>query len=145
VNHFFDTSVLVAASESRHPHHGRAFAALQAAASGAAKGFMGSHSIAEIYAVPTRLPLQPRVQPVEARRIIAENLLSHLEVVSLGPGDYVDVVDFMARAALPGARIYDALLLRAASKRNPDRIYTFNLEDFRLLAPPELQERIVVP
>ena len=44
-----------------------------------------------------------------------------------------------------GAKIYDALLLACAERSGAERIYTFNLGDFRGLAPAELQARICSP
>jgi predicted nucleic acid-binding protein len=55
---FFDTSVLVAASEESHPHYRRAWPALRRVAGGKDLGFMSIHSIAELYAALTRLPVQ---------------------------------------------------------------------------------------
>jgi predicted nucleic acid-binding protein len=40
--------------------------------------------------------------------------------------------------------VYDALLIECARHSKADRIYTFNLHDFRLLAP-DLIERLVAP
>lgn len=142
---FFDTTVLVAASEQSHPHYTQARAALLRVAAGKDKGFMGQHSIAELFAVLTRLPVQPRIHPVEAARIITENILPHFEVVSLGKKDYLDAVNAMASGGWAGAKIYDVLLLRCAAKCAVERIYTFNLGDFRQLAPAGLQEKICSP
>jgi predicted nucleic acid-binding protein len=47
---FFDTTVLVAASSKSHPHHVQAFPALRRVAAGRDRGFISSHSIAEVYA-----------------------------------------------------------------------------------------------
>lgn len=44
-----------------------------------------------------------------------------------------------------GAKIYDALLLCSAARCSADRIYTFNLADFRPLAPPALEGKICAP
>jgi predicted nucleic acid-binding protein len=145
LNIFFDTTVLVAASEQSHPHFTQARAALLRVAAGQDKGFMGEHSIAEVFAALTRLPVQPRIHPVEAARIITENILPHFEVVSLGKEDYLEAVNTMAAGGWSGAKIYDALLLCCASKSAAERIYTFNLGDFRQLAAPGLQERICAP
>ena len=112
-------------------------------AAGQDKGFMGQHSIAEVFAALTRLPVQPRIHPVEATRIVTENILPHFEVVPLGKGDYLEAMNTMARWS--GAKIYDALLLRCAARCAAERIYTFNLGDFRQLAPPGLQEKICAP
>ena len=78
---FFDTTVLVAASEQSHPHYARAWPALRRVAAGQDKGFMSVHSIAEVYASLTRLPVQPRIHPLEAVRIVTDNILAHFEVV----------------------------------------------------------------
>ena len=78
---FFDTTVLVAASEQSHPHYAQARPALLRVAEGQDKGFMGLHSIAEVFAALTRLPVRPRIHPVEAARIITDNILRHFEVV----------------------------------------------------------------
>jgi predicted nucleic acid-binding protein len=145
VNIFFDTTVLVAASEQSHPHYTQARPALLRVATGQDKGIMGLHSIAELFAALTRLPVQPRIHPVEAARIVNENVLPHFEVVFLGEEDYVEVMNMMASGGWSGARIYDALLLRCAARSGVERIYTFNLGDFRQLAPDCLQEKICAP
>ena len=88
---FFDTTVLVAASEQGHPHYTRASPALRRVAAGQDKGFISVHSIAEVYASLTRLPVQPRIHPLEAVRIVTDNILAHFEVVPIGKEDYVEV------------------------------------------------------
>ena len=59
---FFDMTVLVAPSEQSHPHYTHARPALLRVATGQDRGFMGQHSIAEVFAALTR------VHPVEAAR-----------------------------------------------------------------------------
>jgi len=145
VNIFFDTSVLVADSEQSHPHYAQARPALLRVAAGRDTGFMGLHSIAEVFAALTRLPIQPRIHPVEAARIVTENILPHFEVVSLGKKEYLEALNSLASGGWIGAKIYDALLLRCAARCSAERIYTFNLGDFRQLAPAGLQEKICAP
>jgi predicted nucleic acid-binding protein len=142
---FFDSTVLVAASARDHPHYPQAFPALRRVAAGRDRGFMSAHSIAEVYAALTRLPVQPRVHPAEAARIITENLLPHFKVVLLDPTDYLEAMNAMSDGGWSGAKIYDALLLRCAARCHADRIYTFNLADFRLLAPSKLQGKVCAP
>lgn len=142
---FFDTTVLVAGSERSHPHHAQAKPALLRVAAGQDKGFTGLHSLAELFAALTRLPVRPRIHPAEAARIITDNILAHFEVVSLDKEEYREVLNTMASGGWIGAKIYDALLLRCAAKCPVDRIYTFNLGDFRQLAPADLQEKICAP
>jgi len=114
-------------------------------AAGQDKGFIGLHSIAEVYAALTRLPVQPRIHPVEAARIITDNILAHFEVVSLNKEDYLQALNVMASGGWIGAKIYDALLVLCAERCAIERIYTFNLGDFKQLAPTGLQEKMCVP
>jgi predicted nucleic acid-binding protein len=145
VDIFFDTTVLVAASEQSHPHYAQARPALLRVAAGKDKGFMGLHSIAEVFAALTRLPVQPRIHPVEATRIVSDNILPHFEIVSLGKEDYLEALGTMAGGGWTGAKVYDALLLRCAARCAVERIYTFNLADFRQLVQPGLREKICAP
>ena len=101
---------------------------------------MSAHSIAEVYAALTRLPVQPRIQPAEAQRIVVENILPHFNIVTLTQEDYEAVLKDMGIRGIPGAKIYDALLLRCASKCGAERIYTFNLRDFTQLAAEPLRD-----
>lgn len=105
---------------------------------------MSIHSIAEIYAALTRLPVQPRIHPAEAERIIMDNILPHFEAVPVGKEDYTDALRLVADGGWGGAKIYDALIIGCAAKSQADRIYTFNLMDFRQLAP-SLEEKICAP
>ena len=142
---FFDTTVLVAASSQSHPHHAQAFPALRRVVAGRDGGFISAHSIAEVYASLTRLPVEPRIHPAEAARIVTDNLLPHFKVVPVDKVDYLEALRTVKDGGWTGAKIYDALLLRCAGKCNVDRIHTFNLRDFRLLAPRDLQGKICAP
>lgn len=142
---FFDTSVLVAASSGDHPQYNRAFPALQRSAKNQDTGLISAHSIAEVYCALTRMPVVPRIHPIEASRIITDNLLTHLEVISLDKSDYMDALQIVRDGGWAGAKIYDALILCCAAKCNAERIYTFNLRDFRPLASLRLQERLCAP
>lgn len=142
---FFDTSVLVAATVRIHSHHAQAFPALQRVIAGTDLGSISNHSIAEIYSTLTRLPIAPRIHPSEAGRILTETLLPHLETVPLAKRDYLEVLATVQQGGWSGAKIYDALLLQCAAKTDAERIYTFNLRDFRALAPPALQSKICTP
>lgn len=142
---FFDTTVLVAASEQGHPHYTRAWPALRRVAAGQDKGFMCMHSIAEVYASLTRLPVQPRIHPLEAVRIVTDNILAHFEVVPIGKEDYVEALNTVGNGGWSGAKIYDVFLLRCAARCSVERIYTFNLGDFKQLAPASLKAIICAP
>ena len=106
---------------------------------------MGLHSIAETYAALTRLPVRPRIHPAEAVRIISDNMLAHFELVPLGKNDYLAALNTVSAGGWLGAKIYDALLLNCAGRCPAERIYTFNVADFRQLAPASLQSKICAP
>ena len=105
---------------------------------------MSVHSIAELYAALTRLPVQPRIHSAEAARIITDNILPHFEMVPIGKKDYTEALRLVGEGGWAGAKIYDALLIDCAAKCGADRIYTFNLGDFRQLAR-NLEEKICAP
>jgi len=142
---FFDTTVLVAASVRSHPHHPQAFAALRRVASGRDIGFMSAHSIAETYAALTRVPVEPRIHPAEAARIVTVNLLPHLDAMPLSKKDYLEALGVVETGSWAGGKIYDALILACAARSRAQRIYTFNLADFMMLASPQLRDRICAP
>jgi len=145
VNFFFDTSVLVAAAVNSHQHYPRARPALQRVAAGVDSGFMSAHSIAEVFATLTRMPVQPRMHPAEAIRLISENIVRHFSIIPIEPDDYMEALDSVAKSGWIGAKIYDVLLLGCAAKCTPDRIYTFNVADFVRIAPSSIAEIICAP
>lgn len=57
---------------------------------------------------------------------------------------YAGAMDACVGRGLGGGKVYDALLIECARISRADRIYTFNLRDFRRLAP-DLTDRISAP
>jgi predicted nucleic acid-binding protein len=141
---FCDTSVLVAASVRQHPHFAPARTILESIASGHQHGMISAHSLGELYSALTSLPVSPRILPAEAQRIIDTNVRPHFQTVQVTPAMYVAAIEACVRQSLGGGKVYDALLLACARKAASDRIYTFNLGDFRRLAP-DLADRIAAP
>lgn len=141
---FCDTSVLVAACIRHHPHFQRARPILEAVAAGRERGVISAHSLAETFSALTSVPVVPRIRPSEARDIIATNIQPHFQVVALTPEMYERAVETCARRGLGDGTVYDALLIECARHSEADRIYTFNLGDFRRLAP-DLAGRIAAP
>lgn len=140
----FDTSTLVAAMVESHPHYRRAQPWLRRAVAGGLEFFVAAHSVAEVYAVLTALPVSPRISPATAARLIQDNLLEHATVVSLSAADYTDVVRRLAEQGVSGGAVYDALIARAAVKAEVDQLVTFNADDFRRVWPVGLS-KITVP
>ncbi len=142
---FLDTSVIVAGLVEAHPHFARAFPLLRDVAGGSSEGWLCAHSVAETFAALTMLPVRPRIHPADARRLVEENLERRFQIVELGTDDYRWAVDRIASLGLAGGVIYDALILRAALRADCERIYTFNLEHFRRVAPEEIAGRLAAP
>jgi predicted nucleic acid-binding protein len=130
-----DTSVLVAAMVEAHPDHDRAFPWLRDAKTGRHDLYVATHSLAEAYAVLTALPVQPRITPAIARRLLRENVESVATLVELRSGDYRRVLDEVSSLGLSGGVLYDALAAHAARKARVEKLLTFNVADFRRVWP----------
>jgi predicted nucleic acid-binding protein len=92
VNWYFDTSVLVSAAVTRHPHNAPALAVLEEMIGQKHRGFISAHSLTEVYSVLTRTPFKPPLYPSEAWQIIGEMILPHMELVTLTSQEYREVV-----------------------------------------------------
>jgi predicted nucleic acid-binding protein len=139
-----DTSVLVAALVEPHPEHQRALPWLTKEKSRTAELVISSHSIAELYAVLSTLPVSPRILPGLAWRLIHESIEPHVSIVSLTSSEYIAVVKHLSELGLSGGAVYDALIVKSAQKSGVDRIVTFNTNDFKRVWP-EGASRIVAP
>ncbi len=145
MNIFLDTTVLVASCAQTHPHYAHAAPAVRRVVAGKDTGFLSTHSIAEMYAALTRMPVQPRIHSTEAARMILSNIVAHFKAVPLTREDYLGALEQVANSGWAGAKIDDALLLYCAEKCGAERVYTFNLSDFREMASAALCERICAP
>jgi predicted nucleic acid-binding protein len=139
-----DTSVLIAAMVESHPAHQRALPWLQRAREGQFEISIATHTLAELYAVLTRLPLSPRIGPATARRLIRTNVEDVAAIVVLTEEDYREVLSNMSELGLSGGTVYDALAVQAAKKSEADCLLTLNESDFRRVWP-EASGRIVSP
>ena len=142
---FFDTSVLIAAAVANHPHNAPARFVLEQLIVQNHRGFSSAHALAELYSVLTRTPFKPPLYPNEVWLIIQQMILPHLELVALTAPEYTEVVRHCAARGYLGGRIHDALHLHCALKVSADRIYTFNVKDFRAIADEEAQGKIAAP
>lgn len=131
----FDTSVLVAAIVEPHPMHNRALPWLQRAKTGELAFFVASHTLAELYAVLTTLPIKPMISPSTAWRLIHDNIEISAKIISLSPSDYQDIIKRVSEFGLSGGIIYDALIVKAAKKSKVECLLTFNINDFKRVWP----------
>jgi len=141
VKAFFDTSVIVAAFWGDHPSHDRSLTAFTEATRQTCT--CGIHSLAEVYATMTALPVRPMLAP-EQVSLLVEQIPERVTAIQLKEAEYLQAIHDLADRSLPGGRVYDALLLACARKSGADAIYTWNLKHFRQLAP-DLAKRIRTP
>jgi predicted nucleic acid-binding protein len=144
VNILFDTSILVAAIVRVHPMHQRAIPWLKRVKQQRDSGVVSAHTIAELYAILTTLPIQPRISPELARRLIRDDVLTTCQVVPLAQDDYETVIARLVERGLIGGVTYDALILHAATKAQVDVIVTLNAKDFARI-DPSLAPKITTP
>jgi predicted nucleic acid-binding protein len=125
---------MIAALLPRHQSHSACFTQLQAAQSGQIQGYLSTHSLAELYSVITRMPIQPRISP-QATNTLLDRCLQYLSAVPLEVADYKAAIAQMTALNLPGGGIFDALIAQAALKTSADRILTLNPGHFTRLDP----------
>ena len=127
----FDTSVIIAALVESHPEHGRAFPWLKQAKEKQFELIVASHTLAELYAVLSILPLKPRISSSVAWRLIKENIESTSKVISLTPAEYSSTIKSMSEIGLIGGTIYDSLIAKVAQKAKVERLLTLNIDHFK--------------
>ncbi|MBI5811606.1 MAG: PIN domain-containing protein [Meiothermus silvanus] len=125
----FDTSSLVAAFVQSHPAHTAAWEWLEQTLEGVHDGAVATHTLAELYAVLTRLPLRPAIPPSVALQLIEENLRG-FQTIALSVADYRAVLQRLEKLNLVGGAIYDALIAQAALKAKAERLLTLNPSHF---------------
>ena len=127
-----------------HPAHGSALPWLQRIKDKKDTGLVAAHSIAELYAILTTLPIRPRITPKLAHQLIQQNVLNVCEVVSLSDKDYARVINYLAEEGISGGVAYDALIIYAALKAEVDQVVTLNEKDFRRIYPG-FRDKIISP
>jgi predicted nucleic acid-binding protein len=138
---FFDTSVLIAAFWGGHVHHAASVKRLGVA--NKKQSACGIHSLAEVYAVMTALPVKPMIPPEQALLFVQE-VRDRLTLVSLHEEEYFATLQKAAERGFTSGRVYDALLLACAAKVKAQTIYTWNLKHYQVIAP-HLAMRIHTP
>jgi predicted nucleic acid-binding protein len=128
----FDTNILVASTIEAHPHHSISLPWIQQVRNRIIQGYISTHSIAELYAVMTRLPLAQPLNPQQIHELIVNNLES-FHPVDLESNDYLEIIRNVAVLNITGGGIYDAIIAQAALKANVDMLLTMNSKHFTRL------------
>jgi predicted nucleic acid-binding protein len=138
---FFDTSVLVAAFWRGHAQHESSLRLFASATR--EECACGIHTLAEVYASMSALPVKPMI-PSEQAFLFVEEIRQRLSLISLSEREYLAAIQNASQQGLTGGRIYDALLLRCAAKCDARNIFTLNLKHFQSIAPG-LADRMRIP
>jgi predicted nucleic acid-binding protein len=139
----FDTSSLIAAFVQSHPAHTAAWEWLEQTLEGTHYGVVATHTLAELYAVLTRLPLRPAIPPPVALQLIEENLRG-FQTIALSAANYRAVLRRLEKLNLAAGAIYDALIAQAALKARVERLLTLNPGHFRRLGK-DVEAMVLVP
>jgi len=140
----FDTSIIVAALVESHPMHQRVFPWFKQAKANEFELIVASHTIAELYAVLSTLPIKPRISPIIAWKLIHENIEATGKIVSLTPAEYISVIKQLSRLGMAGGITYDALIAKVAKKTKVERLLTLNTNHFKRVWP-EGEKVIIAP
>lgn len=131
---FFDTSVLVASFWQGHRDHDASLKRL--AAANKQRSACALHTLAEVYATMTALPVKDVIPPDQGLLFVQE-VRDHLTIVALNEAEYCETIERAAELGFSSGRIYDALLLRCAAKTKAEVIYTWNVKHFRAIDPQQ--------
>jgi predicted nucleic acid-binding protein len=138
---FFDTSVLIASFWRGHPDHPASLKLL--AAANKKKSACALHTLAEVYAGMTALPVKQPVSPDQALLFVQE-VRQRCTIVTLDEDEYYDTIARASERGFSSGRIYDALLLRCAAKVKAEAIFTWNLKHFQSI-DSTLADRVRTP
>jgi predicted nucleic acid-binding protein len=128
-----DTSALVAAVSSWHEHHDRTCVEIERRKRGKEELVISAHSLAETYAVLTRLPAPHRLRATDAIDLIERNW-ADTPTVQLTGAEVWSALREAQRRAMIGGQTYDVLIALAALKAEASTIITWNVRHYRAFA-----------
>lgn len=124
---FFDTSVLIPVFIEDHEHHEPSFGAFLKADRQHAS--CAAHSLAEFYAVVTRLPGRHRLAGDQAL-LFMEEIRERLSIIALSSDEHFAALQRAAALGIVGGTVYDILLAHCAMKANAAALLTWNVKHF---------------
>ncbi len=124
-----DTDGLIAAACSWHAHHQRTHAEVQRRALAREELVIAAHSVAEVYAVLTRMPGPNRLRGEDAIALMEANW-PDTPTVQLTTQEVWEAVRAAERLGVTGGQTYDALIAHSALKAGASTILTWNVRHF---------------
>jgi predicted nucleic acid-binding protein len=126
---------MVAAICTWHEHHYAAVREVEKRLDRGERLAIAAHSLAETYAVLTRLPAPHRMDPADAWALVEANFIDHAAVEALDAAAYTTLLRRLAAMGIGGGRTYDALIADCARRAKVDALLTFNVQHFE--PPPD--------
>ena len=127
---FFDSSVLVPVFYADHHHHDPSAKAFLSASR--QHSFCALHTLAEVYATLTGLPVRPRISGAEGLATVKQ-IQRRLTLIPLTEEEYISA-NSISRIVVGGG-VYDALIAHCAVKVEADSLLTWNVRDFTRIGP----------
>ena len=133
-----DTSVLIAAVQSWHAEHERAFEAVGKALE-QPPIVLPLHVLLEAYSVLTRMPKPLRLSPTDAFSLLDLTLRNKTELVGIGGDAAFGLLRTFRDRGISGGAVYDALIANAAYRAGASVLVTLNTKHFERVAPEGLE------
>lgn len=95
---------------------------------------VAGHSLAEAYAVLTRLPSPHRLSGSEAARLIVSNFVERSEVIALDSDGYRSLLEDAPTLDVAGGQTYDMVIAQTATRADVQILVTFNGRHYRRFA-----------
>ena len=128
---FLDTSVLLAGLVDFGPQSAPAQSLLHAVAEKhIASAGTAWHCCLEFFSVSTRLPPEYRLTPVDAVRLLEDEVFARMTVHDLPPADRLVLLKAAAQDGTAGGRIYDAHIAEIARAAGAPVVVTDNRRHF---------------
>ena len=128
---FLDTSVLLAGLVDFGPQSAPAQSLLHAVAEKQVGGAGTAwHCCLEFFSVSTRLPAEYRLTPVDAARLLDDEIFGRMIVHDLPAADRLSMMKAAARDGTSGGRIYDAHIAEIARAAGAGVVVTDNRRHF---------------
>jgi len=124
-----DTSVLVAAVCDWHEHYRLSRTEIVGRTAGGQELVLAAHSLAEMYAVLTRLPGRYRLPPRAVMSLIETNW-SETPTIHLDGREVWRALGDAHRLGAAGGRMYDVLIAHCAIKAGASALVTWNVRHF---------------
>ncbi|MBI2912018.1 MAG: PIN domain-containing protein [Chloroflexi bacterium] len=134
---------MVAALSEWHEHYPLAIREIRGRLDRGDEMVVAAHSLAEAYAVLTRLPPPYRLSPAQAFALLEADFVSGREIIGLGGKQYTDLLRDAAASGIRGGATYDAVVAACALAARADALLTFNERHFLPFAGQGME--IVVP